>query len=577
MPDGMTFASLKTAKPQWSGQQFMEMRQSVDRAMTTLRSDRSPYFAVWRELSQFVMPQRGRFVMPPSPNDTLKGLPKQQQIIDRTATKAVKAMGAFLMAGITSPARDWFRLGTMRDELNDDHAVKGWLSEVDKRLRTVLAAGTFYNAMASLYEELGTFGTGVMLCLPDFENVMQFTTLTAGEYMLVNGKDGRPNTLYREMVMSVQAVVEEFGIDNCSEMVRDLHEAQQYSREVNVVHAIYPNCDLKKGRNDWQGMEYLSIRYEYGYAVEQLLSCAGFHEFPAVAPRWDVVANDTYGHGPGEEALPDVKMLQILRRRQAEAIDKMIKPPMMGPASLKNSLVQLIPGGMNYVDMTGGPQSMRPVLEIPPNGIQPLAEMVMQTQQTIQGAFFGDLIAQFSQGDTPDMTAREVDERHEEKVLLLGPMLERFHSEALTPVLDIVFNRMARTGLLPMPIPPKLHGMHLEPTFISLLAQAQKAVGTQAIEALFAFAGRLVAVVPDVMDNLDADAAVDAYAGMIGTDAQIVRDPAKVAAMRAGRAQQEQQAQAAQQGMAAVQAAQTMSQTPIGNGQSALQAALPQQ
>jgi hypothetical protein len=569
MPDGMNFKALDTAKPAFCGPEFMEMRARSDRAMTTLRSDRSPYFAVWRELSQYIMPQRGRFVMPPSPNDTLKGLPKQQQIIDRTATKAVKAMAAFLMAGITSPARDWFRLGTLRDELNDDHQVKQWLSEVAKRLRTVFAASNFYNAAASMYEELGTFGTAVMLCMPDYENVMEFTTLTAGEYMLVLGAQGKANTLYREMVMSVQAVVEKFGIDNCSTMVRSLYESRQYSREINVVHAIFPNTDIKKGRKDWRGMEYLSIRYEYGYAVEQLLDCAGFHEFPAIAPRWDVVANDTYGHGPGEEALPDVKMLQILRRRQAEAIDKMVKPPMVGPASLKSSLVQLIPGGMNYVDMQGGVQAMRPALEIPPNGIEPMSAMVQDTRQTIQGAFYGELIAQFSSGDTPDMTAREVDERHEEKVLLLGPMLERFHAEALSPVLDILFNRMSRVGLLP-PAPPQLQGMHIEPEFISLLAQAQKAVGTQAIEALFAFAGRLVAVVPDAMDNLDADQAISDYADMIGTDTSVVRDPAKVAAMRQARAQQEQAAQQAQQGMAAVQAAQTMSQTPIGNGQSAL-------
>jgi hypothetical protein len=128
---------------------------------------------------------------------------------------------------------------------------------------------------------------------------------------------------------------------------------------------------------------------------------------------------------------------------------------------------------------------------------------------------------------------------------------------------------MSRVGLLP-PAPPQLQGMHIEPEFISLLAQAQKAVGTQAIEALFAFAGRLVAVVPDAMDNLDADQAISDYADMIGTDTSVVRDPAKVAAMRQARAQQEQAAQQAQQGMAAVQAAQTMSQTPIGNGQSAL-------
>jgi hypothetical protein len=561
--------SAADATPKFQGQEFQELRQSCDMQLTTMRSDRSPYFFMWQQMSSFIMPQRGRFVMPPSPNDTLRGLPKQQRIIDRTATKAVKSLAAFLMAGITSPARDWFRLGVMRSDLAEDFAVKQWLAETADRMRMVFASSNFYNAMASLYEELPTFGTGVMLALPDFDNVMTFTTLTAGEAMLLNDKNGKVNAVYREMVMNVQALVEEFGRENCSPRALNLYDAKQYSREVNVVHAIRPNYGMVPGKLGWKGMPYLSIRYEYGYNTDTCLDVAGFHEFPAVAPRWDVVATDVYGHGPAEEALPDVQMLQILRRRQAEAIDKMVKPPMVGPASLKNSLVQLIPGGMNYCDMNTT-TSMRPALEIPPTGIEPLAAMVAQTQQAIQGAFYADLIAQFSSGETPDMTAREVDERHEEKVLLLGPMLERFHGEALSPIINILFSRMARVGMLP-PIPQALRGQHVEPQFISLLAQAQRAVGTSSIEALLGFAGRLVAVSPSAMDNINVDEAIDEYADMTGVSPKIMNDPKVVAQIRQQKAQQEQAAMQAQQGQAAVQAAQTLSQTPVGAGQNALQ------
>jgi len=555
--------------PKFQGRTYIDLRSSCDLQLTSMRSDRSPYFGQWRELSSFIMPQRGRFVMPPGPNDTLRGLPKQQAIIDRTATKAVKSLAAFLMAGITSPARDWFRLGVMRSDLAQDYQVKEWLAEVADRMRMVFASSNFYNSMASLYEELPTFGTGVMLALPDFDNVMTFTTLTAGEAMLLVGSDGRVNAIYREMVMNVQALVEEFGRENCSARVVNLYDAKQYSREVNLVHAIRPNYQIMPGRMGWQGMPYLSIRYEYGFNVDTCLDVSGFHEFPAVAPRWDVVATDVYGHGPAEEALPDVKMLQILRRRQAEAIDKMVKPPMVGPASLKNSLVQLVPGGMNYCDMNTTTR-MRPALEIPPTGIEPLAAMVAQTQRAIQGAFYADLIAQFSSGETPDMTAREVDERHEEKVLLLGPMLERFHSEALSPLINILFNRMARVGILP-PIPKALAGQHVEPEFISLLAQAQRAVGTTAIEALLGFAGRLAAVAPNVMDNINIDEAVDEYADMTGVSPKIMNDPQVVAQIRQQKAAQEQAAMQAQQGQAAVQGAQTLSETNVGGGQNALQ------
>ena len=558
----------KTKPPAFCGQEFTDLRLLTDQALTSLRSERSPFFAQWRELSQFCHPQRGRFVMPPSPNDTLKGLPKQQQIIDRTATKAIKALAAFLMAGITSPARDWFRLGTLRDELNEDHDVKAWLAEVSRRMRLVFETSNFYNAMASLYEEIATFGTGCMLCLPDFENVMTFTTLTAGEYLLLTDQNGRVNTVYRELVRNVGSLVKEFGIQNVSIATRTLYEAGRFEREVNLIHAIIPNPNRKPGQVGWRGMEYLSIRYEYGRQADQCLDVAGFHEFPAIAPRWDVVATDTYGHGPAEEALPDVKMLQNLRRRHAEAVDKSAKPPMYGDAALKQSLVSMIPAGMNFVP-NGSTVGMKPLFEINPNAIEEMWKAVADTRETIQGTFYGDLIAQFSQGDTPDMTAREVDERHEEKVLLLGPMLERFHGEALSPVIDVTFNRMVRVGLLP-PAPANLRGQHIEPDYISLLAQAQRAVGTTSIEQLYKFAGGIAAIDPNIMDNLDSDMAVTVYADYIGVSPEIVRSAVKVAAIRQQKAQQEQAAQQAQQGMAAVQGAQALSQTDIGGGQNAL-------
>jgi hypothetical protein len=336
-------------------------------------------------------------------------------------------------------------------------------------------------------------------------------------------------------------------------------------QEINVLHAIIPNPIQKKGKLGWRGMPFLSIRYEYGREADKCLDVAGFHEFPAIAPRWDVVATDVYGHGPAEEALPDVKMLQVLRRREAEVADKMSKPPLIGDASLKNSLLTMIPGGVNFSGAPGQAGNLRPIFEINPAAIQQIRESVTQTQQQIEGAFFGDLIAQFSQGETPDMTAREVDERHEEKVLLLGPMLERFHGEALSPAIDIVFNRMARVGILPPP-PQALRGQHVEPEYISLLAQAQRAIGTTSIEQLFGFAGRLMAVDPSAMDNLNTDKAIADYAEMIGTTPEVVRSPDDIAQIRAGRKQQEMAAQTAQNGMAAVQGAQTLSQIPVGQG-----------
>lgn len=553
--------------PDFEGERYCDLRRHCDQRLIELRLYRSSNFNTWKDISDFIHPIRGRFTMPPTPNQGNRGSQRTQRIVKRVATKAVKALAAFLMAGITSPARNWFRLSSGDVAVDDDPEVKRWLAEVQRRLMKVFAESNFYNAMASAYEELAAFGTAAMLIEQDYEDVIRCYTLTAGEYLLGMDDKLRVNTLYREIVRTVEQVVKEFGYANCSRSVQQLYQNNQLGREVNVCHAIEPNFMRQAGRLGWEGMEYVSVWWEYGQNEDKMLRVSGFRDARFVAPRWDVVAADVYGHGPGEDALPDVKMLQLMIKRRAEAVDKMVKPPLIGDAALANSAVSLIPGGVNFVP--GASQmGLKPIYTVPPN-VQGLNEQIMETVQDIREAFYNDLIQMFAAMDQRDMTAREVEERHEEKLLMLGPMLERFHDEALTPVIDIVFDIMSKGRLLP-PAPRQLAGRYIEPEYISLLAQAQKAVGTTSIEQVYAFVGRMAAVDPSIMDKLDGDEAVDEYAAMLGINPKIVRDNKAVMQMRQERQKAAQQQQAMQASMAAVQGAKTLSETDVGAGQNAL-------
>jgi hypothetical protein len=107
-----------------------------------------------------------------------------------------------------------------------------------------------------------------------------------------------------------------------------------------------------------------------------------------------------------------------------------------------------------------------------------------------------------------------------------------------------------------------------------MLAQAQRAAATGAMEQLVAFVGRLLAADPSAIDNIDIDEAIDEYAEMMGTSAKVIRATKQVMQIRAARQQAQAQQQAMQQTMAGVQGAQTLSQTPVGQGGTALDAVL---
>ena len=452
--------------------------------------------------------------------------------------------------------------------------MKTWLAEVQKRMARVFAESNFYNALAVMYGDLGAFGTAPMDIYEDFDDVIRCYNNAAGEYFLANGPRQNVTTKYREFVLTVAQVAEQFGVSNCSETVQGAMRTggAMLAREVKIGHGIEPNSSMLPGAPGIDGMPYREIYWELGSGQNYVLRIKGFQECPFIAPRWDIIGNDAYGRSPGMDALGDIKALQVEQKRKAQAIDKHVNPPMIADVSLRNEPASMIPGGVTYVSTTSG-VGFKPAYEIAPD-FSGLAEDIKEVQERIKTTFFNDLFMMISQLDTV-RTATEIDARKEEKLIQLGPVLERFENEALDPAIDRTFNIMLRGKLLP-PIPQVLavKGSHIKVEYVSMLAEAQKAVSTAAIERLAAFVGNITAVDPHAIDNIDTDEAIDTYADLLGVDPKILRSAAKVQAIRDAKMKAVQQQQQMQQTMAGVQGAQTLSQTDVGGGANALQVML---
>ena len=163
------------------------------------------------------------------------------------------------------------------------------------------------------------------------------------------------------------------------------------------------------------------------------------------------------------------------------------------------------------------------------------------------------------------MTATEVAERHEEKLLMLGPVLERLHNELLSPLIDMTFTRMVEAGVL-LPPPPELQGMELSVEFVSMLAQAQRAIGTNSVDRFVGNLGVVANMKPDVLDKFNGDAWVDAYADMLGVDPNMLVGGEQVAMIRENRnialAAKEQQAAIHQQALIAKDLSQAQTTEP---------------
>jgi hypothetical protein len=527
-----------------------------------LKSERASWVAHWQDITNYLLPRQGRYFV----QDRNKGWKRNNAIIDSTGTKAVRTLAAGLMGGLTSPARPWFRLGTRDGVLMANEGVKAWLSECTTAMLDIFQRSNVYRALATIYAELGSFGTAAALVAEDFDSVIHLFTFTAGEYAIATNWKGEVDTLYREFQKTVSELVDEFGLDNCSDTVVRQYESGQLDQWITVLHVIEPRKVRDYAMDDAANMAWRSVYYEVAGRDDKPLRESGFKRFRVLAPRWDVTGGDIYGNSPAMEALGDIKQLQQEQLRKSQGIDYMTNPPLQVPTSMKNRDVQRLPGGVTYFDGTGQGNKIESMFEVRLDLNHLLAD-IQDVRGRINAAFYADLFLMLSQ-DNPTMTrmtATEVAERHEEKMLMLGPVLERLHNELLNPLIDITFDAMIEAGIVPPP-PPELEGQELNVELISILAQAQRAIATNGIDRFVGNMGNIAQFKPEVLDKFDADFWAESYSDMLGVDPKLIVPDEKVAMVRAQRAKAQQEAQQAAQAEQQAATAQTLATTPVQGG-----------
>lgn len=530
--------------------------KSYNKRLENLRSERSTFIPLYRELSDYHLAHRGRFLT----SDRNKGYKRNTKQINNTSRLSARILASGLMAGITSPARPWFRLSTGDNTLDDSTAVKVWLHEVQQVMYKVFAQSNTYNSLHQVYAELGVFGTSAMGIFHDFDNVIWCKPYTVGSYMIGLNGQNISDSFYREYEITVGQTIKQFGIDNVSKHVKQQWEKGNSEAWVKIVHVIEPNDDRDNFSPMARDKAWRSVYYEAKAGSregnDQFLRESGFDEFPIVTPRWDVTAEDVYATDcPGITALGDTKALQLGERRMYQALDKLVNPPLQGPSSLKNKVNGNGVGANDLVFHEQNSEGLRSIYDFRPD-LSAITAVNQETEDRVRRAFYEDLFLMLANTDRRQITAREVAEKHEEKLLMLGPVLERLHTELLDPLIDRTFGILQRNGVLPLP-PPELQNRELSVEYVSVLAQAQRLVATGAIDRLVEFTGNISGVWPEARHKIDANRAVDEYAESLGVDPAIIRSDEDVALA----VEAEQQAAAQAQSLAAAEQSANIAKT----------------
>jgi len=559
----------------------LSKRQRLDVIEAQLRNERTSFRNYWRELSDYILPRRGRFFV----SDVNDGQNKRSMIIDATASMAARTLSSGMMTGVTSPARQWFKLTTSEEDLNEQPDVKAYLKDVGDKIRMTFLKSNLYNVLPTLYADLGTFGTGCIFMEEDFESTVNFISFPIGSFMIANDKRGKVSVFFREFQMTVRQIVDKFGrtnpndptfIDwsNISDAVKNQYMKHQHETQVDICHFILPNEQYSPNKMESKFKRYQSLYYEKGisstnnsssYAMsypDKFLSEKGYDFFPVMAVRWEVAGEDTYGTNcPGMVSLGDVKQLQLAEKRIAAALDQKVKPSMVGPTSLKNAKASILPGDITYLDEREGTRGFRRLFEIDFD-IRELEGKQEQVRIRISKAFYEDLFLMLANTNRRQITAREVEERHEEKLLALGPVLERINQDLLDPLIENTFAIMDKQGILPEP-PDSLAGREYTIEYVSVMAQAQKLAGIGNIERMAGFVAQVASLDPSVINKFDIEEAIEVYGDLVGVDPNLIKSKEEVEAIKAEQAAQQAQMQQMAAASEMVNAGKALSETKM--------------
>lgn len=550
--------------------------------LAQLKAERQPLDPLYRKLKKFVLPDSGRFDAKTQEDDDTG----YEFLADATATEALDTLGAGMLGGMTSPARQWFRLTTRSPKLDEATEVKEWLADVQREMLMVFAKSNVYQALNNAYLELATFGTACMIALPSSDHVIHLHTMTAGEYWLQEDSERRVNTMYRELHLTAVQCVEQFGIDKVSRRIREAYRDNAHCfDQFTIVHCVEPRPDIDDAKRDQLEMPWRSVYFEEtadytaesiedgAGGVDKILLEEGFSTFPVLAPRWTLSPLSAYGRSPAMKALNTIRALQKETEWYEDAVALAVKPPLAVPTSFVSHPLDFGPGGISFVDITQN-QTVSSLFEARLD-IRAAREGILDKRDKINNFFFKDLFLMLEQTQRNGRTAYEVEKLEKERMMVLGPVLERLHAELLDPLITATLQCLARFGRLP-PLPAELgggsqpfsygadtsmqgasetdinsikNGLNIE--YLGVLAQAQKAADVDAMSQYVQSIAGAAQVWPDVTDNLDSDAWAKVLADRLGIDPELVRTDEARDEIRDERARQmaiQQQMQQAQSG-----------------------------
>jgi hypothetical protein len=505
-------------------------RDDIIKRQSELEALRLPEEKLWRETAELIRPEEADFAGPKSPRG-------YDEVFDSSPIYAADDFVGGLFGQASSPAIDWFGFGVPDESLMDWQPVKLWFHQVTTITKASLSpnASTFYTSIAPVYGDVGCFGLGTQHQEEDVGRQRIIDRCIPLKEMFIDlDAFGDLDTVHRKFRLTGRQFASQFG------KVEGLDETRQY----DIIHAVYPNMDHVPGALGVRGKPWSSC-----YIAPDLKGWqqkGGYFEMPYHVAMWDQRAGRTYPRGPGHTARADARQLNEMERSHIVAAQFAAEPMKMLPGESDLTAADFSPNAILYGTMNEQGKALMQVANMGGNLQLSLAQSE-QRRNAIRNAF---RFSMMSLANRPQMTASEFLGWQEETLRLMGHNLVKIQTTHHVPFLKRRFQILNRAGQFPPP-PPELEGQMLSVGTISPFDKAQSAASGRATMQWIGAMGQLAQYDPEAFDVVDPDGVGNVLHKALGPPPTVVRDPARVQAIRTGRAQaRQQQVQLEQTGQA---------------------------
>lgn len=495
-----------------------------------------------QELADYILPRKSNITVRRTP-----GTKQMTKVMDSAPIRANELLASSMQGALTSAAVKWFRLKTRQRELNENPEVAAWLDVCGDAIYLAFTQSNLAAELQEVYLDLGAFGIGALMqeernpAAPGFSGFL-FQSLQVGTYRVSEAPDGRVDTVFRDVPMSLRAAAMKFGLRALGEKLGKQLEKNP-DEVVWLLHAVYPRAEYAKSAGGRKAAKQKPFASCWVYREgKHLIAEGGYDSFPFMVPRWTKTSGEVYGRGPGHTALPDVRTLNKARELTLKAWAKAVDPPMKQRADGVIGTVKLTPGGLNTVVNMDDLDALESKARFDVGSIEE-----EQLRTSIREIFYNN---QLQLPNKVIMTATEVERVYELMQRVLGPTLGRLESELLAPLIERSFALLMARGVLPEP-PGDVFAngevADIDIEYEGPLARAQRASDTQALERTLAFALPVAQIDPEALDVIDLAEAIRLVAQKQGAPPQVVRSKEDVALRRQQRQQEMEQAKQQQQ------------------------------